>query len=129
MQPTSEVLIKVSPAHLSGSDRTAGAPGPVTVTGLLEWQLRGNVIIRKAQRAIQAGDCRPRRRSWTRFPLLAPTRDSFESGPPPSLVFRTEDVWRRCNQFIETSEFLIGVSPSHSCNAGRAGLGWMSGCL
>jgi hypothetical protein len=50
-------------------------------------------------------------------------------GPPPSLVFRTEDVWRGCNQFrvIETTEFLIRVSPSHSYNAGRAGLGWMSG--
>jgi len=48
-------------------------------------------------------------------------------GPPPSLVFRTEDVWLRCNQFIGTSEFLIRVSPSHSYNAGREGLGWMSG--
>ena len=44
-----------------------------------------------------------------------------------SLVFRTEGVWRMCNQFIETAEFLIRVSPSHSYNAGRAGLGWMSG--
>jgi len=43
----------------------------------LEWQLRGNVIIRKAQSAIQAGDCRPRRRSSSWFPLLAPTQDSF----------------------------------------------------
>ena len=34
-----------------------------------------------------------------------------------SLVFRTEDVWQRCNQFIETAEFLIRVSPSHSYNA------------
>ena len=48
-------------------------------------------------------------------------------GPLPSLVFRTEDVWLRCNQFIETAEFLIRVSPFHSYNAGRAGLGWMSG--
>ena len=31
-----------------------------------------------------------------------------------SLVFRTEDVWQRCNQFIKTAEFLIRVSPSHS---------------
>ena len=30
-----------------------------------------------------------------------------------SLVFRAEDVWQRCNQFIETAEFLIRVSPSH----------------
>ena len=44
-----------------------------------------------------------------------------------SLVFWTEDVWQRCNQFIETAEFLIRVSPSHSYNAGRVGLGWMSG--
>jgi hypothetical protein len=42
-------------------------------------------------------------------------------------VFRTEDVWQRCNQFIETAEFLIRVSPSHSYNADRVGLGWMSG--
>jgi hypothetical protein len=32
-----------------------------------------------------------------------------------------------CNQVIETSEFLIRISPSHSYNADRAGLGWMSG--
>jgi hypothetical protein len=43
------------------------------------------------------------------------------------LVFRTEDVCQRCNQFIETAEFLIRVSPSHSYNADRVGLGWMSG--
>ena len=43
-----------------------------------------------------------------------------------SLVFRTEDVWLWCNQVIETSEFLIRVSPSHSYNADRVGLGWMS---
>ena len=39
-----------------------------------------------------------------------------------SLVFRTEDVCQRCNQFIETAEFLIRVSPARSYNAGRAGL-------
>jgi hypothetical protein len=59
-----------------------------------------------------------------------------------SLVFRTEDVCLRCNQFVETLKFLIRgspshsynvgrtglmVSPSHSYNAGSAGLGWMSG--
>ena len=85
-----------------------------------------NVIIRKAQKAIQTGDRRPRRRSSSRFPLLAPTRDSLESrGPPPSLVFRTEDVRLRCNQFIETSEFSIRVcvSLSHSYS-GRAGHRW-----
>jgi hypothetical protein len=57
--------------------------------------------------------------------LLPGTLSSW--GPPLSLVFRTEGVWRRCNQFIETAEFLIRVSPSHSYNAGRAGIGWMSG--
>jgi len=31
------------------------------------------------------------------------------------------------HSLIETAEFLIRVSPSHSYNAGRAGLGWMSG--
>jgi hypothetical protein len=46
-----------------------------------------------------------------------------------SLVFRTEDVWLRFNQVIETAEFLIRVSHSHSYNADRAGLGWMSGWL
>jgi len=48
-------------------------------------------------------------------------------GPPLSLVFRTEGVWRRCNQFIETAEFLIRAFPSQSYNAGGAGLGWTSG--
>jgi hypothetical protein len=43
----------------------------------LEWQLRGNVIIRKAQKAIQAGECSPRRRFWPRFPLLAPVKRGF----------------------------------------------------
>jgi hypothetical protein len=46
-----------------------------------------------------------------------------------SLLFRTEDVWQRCNHFIETAVFLIRVSPSHSYSAGRAGLGWMCGLL
>ena len=44
----------------------------------LEILIRGNVIIRKAQKAIQADDCRPRRRSSSRFPVLTPTRVSFE---------------------------------------------------
>jgi hypothetical protein len=48
------------------------------------------------------------------------------TGSLMSLVFRTEDVWLRCNQFIETVEFLIRVFPSHSYNAGRTGLGWMT---
>ena len=51
------------------------------------------------------------------------------TGPLLSLVFRTEDVWQRYNQFIETAEFSIRVSPSRSYNAGRAGLGWAGGWL
>jgi hypothetical protein len=42
-------------------------------------------------------------------------------------VFQTEDVWQRCDQFIETVELLIRVSPAHSYNTDRAGLGWMIG--
>jgi hypothetical protein len=49
------------------------------------------------------------------------------TGPLLSLALRTEDVWQRYNQFIEDAEFSIRVSPSHSYNADRAGLGWMSG--
>jgi hypothetical protein len=51
--------------------------------------IRGNVIIRKAPKAIHGDECRPRRRSSSRFPLLAPTRDSFESGA--SAVARVSD--------------------------------------
>ena len=46
----------------------------------LEILIRGNVIIRRDQKAIQADDCRPRWRSSSRFPLLTPTRVSFEPG-------------------------------------------------
>jgi hypothetical protein len=42
-------------------------------------------------------------------------------GPPPSLVFRTEDVWLRCNQFIETIDnsrpVAISLSSNHSLRA------------
>jgi hypothetical protein len=38
---------------------------------------------------------------------------SFESRGLLSLVFRTENVWLRCNQCIETSEFLIFVDLGH----------------
>jgi len=34
----------------------------------LEYLFRGNVIIHRAHKAIQVDDCRPRRRSWLRFP-------------------------------------------------------------
>ena len=42
-----------------GTTTTGGGPSKKVALWTLEWQLRGNVIIRKAQRAIQAGDCRP----------------------------------------------------------------------
>ena len=42
--------------------------------------LHSNVIIRKAPREIHENDCRLRRRSSSRFPLLDPTRVSFEPG-------------------------------------------------
>ena len=51
------------------------------------------------------------------------------TGPLLSLVFQTEDVWQRYNQFQNVSEFSIRVSPSHSYNIDRVGLGWMSGWL
>ena len=51
------------------------------------------------------------------------------TGPLLSLVFRTEDVWQKCNQLIETTGLSIRVSPSHPYNAGRAGFGWMRGWL
>jgi len=52
---------------------------------------------------IQGDDCRPRRRSWPRFPLALSCPELLQvTGPLLSLVFRTEDVWQRYNQFIET---------------------------
>jgi hypothetical protein len=66
----------------------SGRPqGPETPSPLwtLEMLVRGNVI----QKAIQADDCRPRRRSSSRFPLLTPTRVSFEPGA--SAVARVSD--------------------------------------
>jgi hypothetical protein len=67
---------------------------PLSHFGLwtLELLIRGNVIIRKAPKAIHGDDCRPRRSSWPRFPLLAPTRDPFESGA--SSVARVSDRGR-----------------------------------
>ena len=61
----------------------------------LEWQLRGNVIIRKSQRVIQSGDCRPRWRSSSRLPLLAPTRDS-SLRIPTLLGITNTTLCRRC---------------------------------
>ena len=63
------------------------------------------------------------------FPALSYPGFFRVTGPLLSLVFRTEDVWQRRNQFIEMAECLIRVSPSHSYNAGRAGLGWVGGWL
>jgi hypothetical protein len=44
-----------------------------------ECSVRGNVIIYRAQKAIQGDGCRPRRRSRPRSPPLAPIRNSSES--------------------------------------------------
>ena len=62
-----------------------------------------------------------------RFPLARSYPELFRvTGPLLSLVFRTEDVCQRNNQYTENvSELSIRVSPSRSYNAGRAGLGWM----
>jgi hypothetical protein len=57
------------------------------------------------------------------FPALSYQELFQVTGPLLSLVFRTEDVWQRCNQFIETAGLSIRVSPSHPYNAGKAGLG------
>ena len=46
--------------------------------GTLECLFRSNVIIRRAHKAIQGDDCRPRRRSWLRLPWLTPIRNSFK---------------------------------------------------
>ena len=45
---------------------------------LSQYLFRCNVIIYRAHKAIQGDDCRPRRRSWLRFPWLSPIRNSFE---------------------------------------------------
>ena len=68
-QPTASdsMLLRVSPLWLA-------RPKHVCLSSLwcfglwtLEMPLRGNVIIRKAPKAIQADECRPRRRSSSRF--------------------------------------------------------------
>jgi len=52
---------------------------------------------------IQGDDCRPRRRSWPRSPLARSYPELVRvTGPLLSLVFQTEDVWQRYNQYIET---------------------------
>jgi len=54
---------------------------------------------------------------------MGPEGDSGRWLPPTAEV--TAEV--SYNQFIETAEFSIRVSPSHSYNAGRAGLGCVGG--
>ena len=52
------------------------------VTSSCEGLVRGNVIIYMAQKAIQGDDCRPRWRSWPRFPLARSyPRQSVSSYP------------------------------------------------
>ena len=73
--------------------------------------VRGNVSIYRAQKTIQGDDCRPRWRSRPRSPPLAPIRNFGSplsgpeplrvTGPLPSLVLRTEDMWQRYNQCTE----------------------------
>ena len=58
------------------------------------------------------------------FPDLSYPELFGVTGPLLSLVFQTEDVCQRYNQFIETTGLSIRVSPFHPYNAGRAGLGW-----
>ena len=54
---------------------------PITHTfgpGLWRIYFAVNGIIHRAHKVIQGDDCRPRRRSWLRFPWLSPIRNSFE---------------------------------------------------
>jgi len=68
----------------------------------VEFVVRGNVIVYRAQKAIQGEDCRPRQRSWPRFPLARSYPELFRvTGPLLSLVLQTEDVWQRYNQYTE----------------------------
>jgi hypothetical protein len=48
------------------------------ICGSLEKVFRSNVVIHRAHKAIQGGDCRPRRMSFLRFPWLSPIRNSFK---------------------------------------------------
>ena len=78
-----------------GSDHSQRSPIGLVVFGLGSCGFRGNVMI-------QVEDCRPRRRSWSRFPLTRSCPELFRgTGPLLSLVLRTEDVWQRYNQFGE----------------------------
>ena len=80
----------------------------------LELLIRGNVIIRKAPKALHGDDCSPRRRSSSRFPLLALSRTLSSRGPPLSFVFQTEDPdHTRCNAALGTL-VLCARSGAHS---------------
>jgi hypothetical protein len=70
--------------------------------GLWSCGFRGNVIVYRAHKEIQVEECRPRRRSWSRFPLTRSCPELFRgTGPLLSLVLRTEDVWQRYNHCVE----------------------------
>ena len=93
--------------------------------GLWSCGFRGNVIVYRAHNAIQVEDCRPRRRSWSRFPL---TRSYPEPCELRGLCCRSYFGPRTCGRGItnipKCAGISIRVSPSHPYNAGRAGLGW-----
>jgi hypothetical protein len=72
--------------------------------------------------------------TWLLFQRLDDS--SKDSDIPKNVPFafainnRNTNVWQRYNQYTENvSELSIRVSPYHSYNAGRTGLGWMSGWL
>ena len=74
------------------------------LSGVWSCLFRGNVIVYRAQKAIQVEECSPRRRSWPRFPLTRSCPELFRvTGPLLSLELRTEDVWQKYNHFIEVS--------------------------
>ena len=90
--------------------------------GLWSCGFRGNVIVYRAHNAIQVEDCRPRRRSWSRFPLTRSCPELFRgTGPLLSLVLRTEDVWQRYNQYVEVCGTLNQGFPFSplQCRQGR----------
>jgi hypothetical protein len=66
----------------------------------LEWVVRGYVGIHRAQKATQVDGCRPRRMSH-RFPLALSYPEPLRvTGPPPSLVLWTEDMWQKYKPFF-----------------------------
>ena len=76
----------------------AGTHFPAEILWTLEWVFRGYVGIHRDHKAIQVDGCRPRRMSH-RFPLALSYPEPLRvTGPPPSLVLWTEDMWWRHNQ-------------------------------